>query len=190
MISLESVCSFRACAGSNQAFSGLPKNTINQLQLFQNSQVLTLCVKSLHWLPVSFCIIYWVVLLVYRALHELVTDCISEMLFDCGPGGSLRSTDSTLLAVPHTKMLGIAAFSHYTAKLWNNLPEDLRGAGNSDLFKHNLKTSLVSPAFMLWKVLWFIVLLLFITILLPVFVIIYCFHWLFLSLMFDLVSSI
>lgn len=56
IISLESVCSFRACAGSNQ-------NTINQLQLFQNSQVLPLCVF-------------------YAYLHELVTDCISEMLFE------------------------------------------------------------------------------------------------------------
>ncbi|KAF7658336.1 hypothetical protein LDENG_00014250, partial [Lucifuga dentata] len=104
-------------------------NTINHLQLIQNSAVqvltrnrrrahITPILKSLHWLP------------------EPVTP--------------LRSSCTLFLTVPksRTKTFGDAAFSRYALSRWDSLPEDLRGAENIDIFKCKLKTHLFSLAFM------------------------------------------
>lgn len=78
-------------------------------------------------------------------LHGLAPDYLSEMLLFHEPGRRLRSSGSSLLAVPRirTKTFADAPFSRYALSCWNSLPEDLRGAENIDTFKHKLKTHLL-----------------------------------------------
>ena len=98
--------------------------------------------KSLHWSPVSFGIDFKILLLVYKALQWPCTR-LAEMLLVNEPGRPLRSSGSSLLVVPQsrTKTSGDASFSLYAPSRWNNLPEELRGAENIDIFKRKLKNS-------------------------------------------------
>lgn len=145
----------------NALLTGLPKNTINQLQLIQNTAARTLTkvkkrdhitpvLKSLHWLPIRFRIDFKNLLLVYKALHGLAPDYLSNMITVYEPRRTLRSSDSFLLNVSYsrTKKFGNAAFSRYAPHLWNNLPENIRCAENINSFKSKLKTYLFSQAFL------------------------------------------
>ena len=97
---------------------------------------ITCILKSLYWLPVSFCINFKLLLFVYKALHGLAPDYLSEMLLVYEPGRPLRSSTSTLLAVPQsrTKTFGETGFSRCAPSYRNSLLEDLRGTKNIDIF--------------------------------------------------------
>lgn len=75
----------------NTVFTGLPKKSIRQLQLVQNTadRVLTRTrkldniipvLRSLHWLPVCQRIYFKIVLLVYKALNGLGPKYIQDIL--------------------------------------------------------------------------------------------------------------
>ncbi|KAF7656284.1 hypothetical protein LDENG_00044040, partial [Lucifuga dentata] len=53
--------------------------------------------KALHWLPVSFCIDFKILLLVFKALHGLAPRYVSEMLSIYEPVRSLRSSRTLFL---------------------------------------------------------------------------------------------
>ncbi len=125
----------------NALLSALSKNTMNKLQLIQNSaaQVSTRPEGAHYTYFNIYTLADWLIdfkilLLVYKALHDLAPDYISEMLLVHEPGRALTPFGSSLLVVPHsrTKTFGDAAFSHCESKHWNSLLEDQRGAGNID----------------------------------------------------------
>ncbi|ROL42846.1 hypothetical protein DPX16_8592 [Anabarilius grahami] len=61
----------------------------------------------------------------------------------------MRSQNSGLLVVPKIakSTKGGRAFSHLAPKLWNSLPDNVRGSDSISQFKSRLKTHLFSQAF-------------------------------------------
>ncbi|KAI5623035.1 hypothetical protein C0J50_17410, partial [Silurus asotus] len=140
----------------NALLGGGPASLINKLQLVQNAAVrvltksrkyhhITPIFSSLHWPPVKFQTHYKLLLLTYKTLNGL-SPCISSLLTRYNPSRSLRSQNSGLLVVPRiTKSTkGGRTFSHLAPKLWNSLPDSVRGSDTLSQFKCRLKTYVFS----------------------------------------------
>ena len=87
---------------------------------------------ALHWLPVPWRITYKILVLTFRAMHDLAPECIADMITEYTPGRQLRSAGNRLLRVPlHNGQRG---FSVTTQRLWNDLPDSLRLIVSLELF--------------------------------------------------------
>ena len=151
----------------NSLFSSLTKKELGRLQRVQN----TLCrvvtrssryssvtpqLKSLHWLPVSFRVLFKTLLLTYKTLGNGAPKYLSDLLH---PYASARSTrmsdpDSKLLATPffdkkihRSKSHLEKTYAFYAPRQWNALPLDIRNAPSVATFKKRLKTLLFDKAF-------------------------------------------
>ncbi|KAI5606718.1 hypothetical protein C0J50_7529, partial [Silurus asotus] len=104
----------------NALLGGCPASLINKLQLVQNAaaRVLTRARKYDHITP------------------------IFSLLTRYNPSRSLRSQNSGLLVVPRIakSTKGGRTFSHLAPKLWNSLPDSVRGSDILSQFKCRLKT--------------------------------------------------
>ncbi len=143
----------------NALLGGCPASSINKLQIVQNAAArvltrsrkydhITPILQSLHWLPIKF-VSVTKLLLAYKALNDLAPAYLTNLLSRYNPTRSLRSQNSGLLVVPRiaksTKVGRI--FSYLAPKLWNSLPDNVRGSDTLSLFKSRLKTHLFSQAF-------------------------------------------
>ncbi len=138
----------------NALLGGCPASSINKLQIVQNAAArvlttsrkydyITPILQSLHWLPIKFRFSYKILLLAYKALNDLAPAYLTNLLSRYNPTCSLRSQNSGLLVVPRIakSTKGGRTFSYLAPKLWNSLPENVRGSDTLSLFKSRLKTS-------------------------------------------------
>ncbi len=74
---------------------------------------------------------------------------LTNLLSRYNPTHSLRSQNSGLLVVPRIakSTKGGRTFSYLAPKLWNSLPDNVRGSDTLSLFKSRLKTHLFRQAF-------------------------------------------
>ena len=103
---------------------------------------------ALHWLPVPWRITYKILVLTFRAFHNLALEYIADMIVEYTPSRHLRR----LLRVPRHNLLnlehyGLRGFSVTAPRMWNDLPDSLRHIDSFELFKSNLKTHLFKTAF-------------------------------------------
>ena len=137
----------------NSLLIGLPKCLLKRLQSVQNAAArlvsgsrkydhISPVLHQLHWLPVDKRIIYKILLMVFKCLHNLAPSYLSNLIIKYTPNRALRSSSKNLLVVPPSRIKGYGdrAFSVCGPKLWNNLPESLGHETKLELFKKNLKT--------------------------------------------------
>ncbi len=125
----------------NALLAGCPASSLSKLQIVQNAaaRVLTRSrkydhiipiLRSLHWLPIKFRISYKILSLTYKALNGLAPVYLTSLLSCYNPTRSLRSHNSVHLAVPRIakSTKGGRTFSYLAPKLWNSLPDNVRGS--------------------------------------------------------------
>ncbi len=89
----------------NALLGGCPASSINKLQIVQNAAArvltrsrkydqITPILQSLHWLPIKFRISYKILLLAYKALNNLATAYLTNLLSRYNPTCSLRLQNS------------------------------------------------------------------------------------------------
>ncbi len=125
----------------NALLGGCPASSINKLQIVQNAAArvltrsrkydhITPILQSLHWLPIKFRVSYKILLHTHKALNRLAPAYLTSLLSRYNPTRSLRSQNSGLLVGPriakYTK--GGRTFSYLAPKLWNSLPDNIRGS--------------------------------------------------------------
>ena len=114
-----------------------------------NMNLITLVLRELHWLPVSFRLEFKIMLITYKVLHDRAPIYIQELLQLYTSSRNLRSSNRNLLVKPYynLNLYGKQAFSVAAPELWNNLPEDIKSANSIDDFKRKLKTFLFMRAY-------------------------------------------
>ena len=121
--------------------------------IFQESRFghITPLLKSLHWLPVKYCIVFKIILITFKAIHGLAPAYISELISVRDTGRyDFRSNDGLLLAPCRGKTLttlGDRSFHAAAPKLWNDLPGSIRNTQSLNKFKKAIKTFLFAKAF-------------------------------------------
>ena len=87
--------------------------------------------KSLHWLPVHYRIIFKICTIAYQALSSMQPAYLNSMLAPARNSRQLRSTSSNPLYIPRVKTkAGTRAFSVAAPTVWNSLPAGIKPAGN------------------------------------------------------------
>ena len=112
---------------------------------------ITPLLKELHWLPVEQRIVFKILLLTFKALHNLSPSYIRDLLQTYNPVRSLRSSAMNMLVIPRSRLKfygdRASAFSFCAPKLWNNLSEHIKCSPNLRTFKSSLKTHLFKHYF-------------------------------------------
>ena len=104
--------------------------------------------KSLHWLPVHYRIIFKMCTIAYQALSSTQPAYLNSMLTPTRNSRQLRSTSSNPLYIPRVKTkAGTRAFSVAAPTVWNSLPASVKSQGNIVSFRRHLKTYLFNAAY-------------------------------------------
>ncbi len=123
----------------NALLGGCSARLINKLQLVQNAaaRVLTRTRKyispvlsTLHWLPITHCIDFKILLITYKALNGIAPQYLSKLLSHYSPPRPLHSQNSGNLTIPRISKstAGGRSFSYLAPTLWNNPPNSVREA--------------------------------------------------------------
>ena len=104
--------------------------------------------KALHWLPVTQRVQYKVAVITHKVLSTRQPQYLADIVTEYNPSRHLRSSTQRKLAVRTTNnRLGERAFSSASAKVWNELPTELKEITEHRTFKKKLKTHLFANAF-------------------------------------------
>ncbi len=85
--------------------------------------------QTLHWLPTKHRIDFKILLMTYKALNGLAPQYLSELLSHYSPHGSCVLKTLAVLIIPRisNQLRAADRFSFLAPKLWNNLPNTVRG---------------------------------------------------------------
>ena len=113
----------------------------------QKSSIITIHLKSLHWLPVKVRSAYKIACLCYHCHSSTAPSYVTGMLHR--KPLHTRNTRSCSYTMPllnrpaHSKTtLGDRSFSFASSSVWNSIPNDVRCAPSLSSFKSRLKTYL------------------------------------------------
>ena len=141
----------------NSLMYGIADGLMQRLQAVQNAATrlitdarwrdhISPALRQLYWLPVRQRVQFKLSVLVFKALHGLAPQCLTDdcQLIAAAGRRQLRSSDAVTYVVPQTRTcLGDRAFGVAGPRLWNALPINLH---QSDLslgqFRRALKTHL------------------------------------------------
>ena len=139
----------------NSLLNGLPKSSINRLQVVQNSLARTIypstkrsdhispVLHKLHWLPVSSRIEFKIATLAFKVLKFQQPAYIYDLIAPYIPPRSLRSSNKNLLIVLDIlSEMGRRSFSFASLSIWNSLPQHIRSSDSLPAFRDLLKTFL------------------------------------------------
>ncbi len=144
----------------NSLYYGVQDKSLGRLQVIQNAAArlltgtrkyehITPILRALHWLPVSYRIIFKILSFVFKALHGRAPPYIVDLIQTKKSKRTLRSKSLSLLEVPRTyrKMRGDRSFAAAAPRLWNGLPLYIQQCSTLGEFKQHLKTYLFTVAF-------------------------------------------
>ena len=139
----------------NQLFVGVTGRVLDKLQSLQNAAArlvtgarkfdrITPVMRELHWLPVRQRIRFKTAVLVFKCLHGLALEYLSEYCKLTTGRSHLRSANACLLSVPRTRTTyGDRSFAVSGPVAWNSLPVALRSSDvTEETFRRHLKTFL------------------------------------------------
>ena len=139
----------------NSLLNGLPKSSINRLQVVQNSLARAIypsakrsdhvspLLHKLHWLPVSSRIEFKIATLTFKVLKFQQPAYMFDMIVPYIPPRSLRSSNKNLLIVPDIRSeMGRRSFSFAAPTIWNSLLQHIRSSDSLSVFRGLLKTFL------------------------------------------------
>ena len=143
----------------NAALAGLPQTEITKLQSILNAAAwvttrtkkfdhITPILRELHWLPINQRILFIVLVLTFKALHNLAPMYLQSLLTTYTPAHTLRSL-STLSLVPKvwTKTYHECIFSYVAPAACSKLPPEITQSTSLSIFKSKLKTHLYALAY-------------------------------------------
>ena len=95
----------------NSLLTGIPTSLMNQLEMVQHQaarlifrssghQSVTVLMKDLHWLPVTSCVLFKVLVLVYKCRNGLGPGYLTSMFSAYSPVCGLRSASNGPLVEP------------------------------------------------------------------------------------------
>ena len=128
----------------NSLLYGANKTVINKLQKVQNAaarlvsmrrkyESVSDVIKDLHWLRVEARIIFKLLVIVFKCIHDMAPECIVDLI-------DVKNNARCLLVLKHYQSLQARkSFSYIAPKLWNNLPCHIRLSPNLNNFKSQTK---------------------------------------------------
>ena len=146
----------------NSLVYGAPEYKINCLQRVQNiaARIVTRCgrrddmtpvLKSLHWLPVKFRIVFKILLLAYKCMNNLAPSYLIELVMPYNQTRySIRAKFQHRFNKPplfEKKYYGERSFTFAAPTEWNKLPIKNKKAPSVECFKSDLKTHLFKEHF-------------------------------------------
>ncbi len=145
---------------SNSLLSGLPKYQVARLQHIMNCVARIISgmpmfehikpvLRTLHWLPVEFHIMFKIACLAYKVLKGQAPSYLAQAIERYESARFLRSAGQALLVVPkiRTQKYGTRSFAHAAPTIFNSLPSLVQQAPTIDAFKVRLKTHLFTLAY-------------------------------------------
>ena len=104
--------------------------------------------KSLHWRPVLYGIIFKMCTIAYQALSSTQPAYQNSMLTPARNSRQLRLTSSNPLYIPRVKTkAGTRDFSVAAPTVWNSLPVSVKSESSIVSFRRRLKTYLFNAAY-------------------------------------------
>ena len=137
---------------ANALMYGIPEAQLNRLQRLQTRAARLIlrdgchvdskvALRKLHWLPIRARIKYKVILLTFKALHDLAPPYLKAMFTIIESKRNTRQSSVGIRLVdPRSKLKfgGDRAFSICAPRLWNSLPSSLRCDIEIKVFKKQL----------------------------------------------------